>query len=86
MGFVTMAFGFGDGQNALIDPGREQVWYRGDDGGIDGSLNSQFILVKIPIPSHQVFGGLADGRWDWGGVIRRKANPMPSINLLWLSA
>ena len=29
MGFVAQPFGFGNGQNALIDPGREQVWADG---------------------------------------------------------
>ena len=42
MGFVTKPFGFGNGQNALIDPGREQVWCGRDDRGIGGSLDSQF--------------------------------------------
>ena len=34
MGFVTKPFGFGNGQNALIDPGREQVWGGRDNRGI----------------------------------------------------
>ena len=34
MGFVTKPFGFGHGQNALIDPGWEQAWYGRDKRGI----------------------------------------------------
>jgi hypothetical protein len=34
MRFVTKPFGFGNGQNALIDPGREQVWGGRDKRGI----------------------------------------------------
>ena len=34
MGFVTQPFGLGNGQNALIDPGREQVWGGRDNRGI----------------------------------------------------
>jgi hypothetical protein len=34
MGFVTKPFGFGNGQNAFVDPGREQVWGGRDIRGI----------------------------------------------------
>jgi hypothetical protein len=35
MGFVTKTFGLCNGQNALNDPSREQIWCGRDDRGID---------------------------------------------------
>jgi len=83
MGFVTQPFGLGNGQNALIDPGRQQVWGRRDDRGIGRSLYCQFTQLS-PIPGHEVLVTTVVAGWPWnrGRVVSRKSELLTKIGWL----